>query len=54
MQTVQAIRMIVGVTYPVEVLLIVLHVGRQIVIRNARRGEAGPVGVACRAHAVES
>src|SRR6266576_5468140 len=53
MQAVQGVWVIVCVTYPMEVLLIVLKVGRQVVIRNAGGGEAGPVGVARGADAVE-
>ena len=53
MQTVQAVGVIVGVTDPVKVLLVVLHVGGQAVIGNPRGGQAGPVGVARGAHAVE-
>ena len=53
MQTVQAVGVIVGVTYPVKVLLVVLHAGGQGVIRNPRGGKAGPVGVAGGADAVE-
>ena len=53
MQTVQAVGVIVGVTYPVKVLLVVLNIGGQVVIGNPGGGEAGPVGVARGADAVE-
>src|SRR2546429_5227081 len=53
MQTVQRVGVVIGVTDPVEVLLVVLNVSGQVVIGYARRGQAGPVGVAGGAHAVE-
>ena len=52
-QAVQAVWVVVGVTDPVEVLLVVLNVSGQVVIGDARGGEAGPVLVARRADAVE-